>query len=111
MDHQQTGIDEAVSVGTSAASHLKVMKTTAALSKTAVGAAAGPFGAVIGAAIQNRHAISRIIFVIIAILMIPVLFIVMLPGLIFGNLTENTGALNSNTIINENIRNANQAIG
>lgn len=110
MDHQQTGIDEAVSVGTSAASHLKVMKTTAALSKTAAGAAAGPFGAVIGAAIQNRHAISRIIFVIIAILMIPVLFIVMLPGLIFGNLTENTGALNSNTIINENIRNANQAI-
>lgn len=110
MDHQQTGIDEAVSVGTSAASHLKVMKTTAALSKSAVGAAAGPFGAVIGAAIQNRHTISRIIFVIIAVLMIPVLFIVMLPGLIFGSLTENTGALNSNTIINENIRAANQAI-
>ncbi len=110
MDHQQTGIDEAVSVGTSAASHLKAMKTTAALSKTAAGAAAGPFGAVIGAAIQNRHTISRVILVIIAILMIPVLFIVMLPGLIFGSLTENTGALNSNTLINENIRTANQAI-
>ncbi len=63
MDHQQAGIDEAVSVGTSAASHLKVMKITAALSKTAAGASAGPFGAVIGAAIQNRHAISRVVLV------------------------------------------------
>lgn len=110
MAENQTSIDEAVGVGTSAASHLKSMKTTAALFGAAKGAALGPFGAAIGAAIQNRHTISKVIIVIIALLMLPVLFIVMLPGLIFGSLTENTGALNSNTLINENIRTANQAI-
>lgn len=110
MAENQTGIDEAVNVGTSAASHLKFMKTAAAVSGAVKGAAAGPYGAVIGAAIQNRHTISKVIIFIIALLMIPVLFIVMLPGLIFGSLTENTGALNSNALINENIRTANQAI-
>ena len=34
----------------------------------------------------------------------------MLPGLVFGNLSENTGALTSNSRINENIRAANEAI-
>lgn len=110
MAENQTSIDEAVGVGTSAASHLKSMKTAAALFGAAKGAALGPFGAAIGAAIQNRHTISKVIIVIIALLMLPVLFIVMLPGLIFGSLTEHTGALNSNTLINENIRAANQAI-
>ena len=110
MAENQTSIDEAVGVGTSAASHLKSMKTAAALFGAAKGAALGPFGAAIGAAIQNRHTISKVIIVIIALLMLPVLFIVMLPGLIFGSLTEHTGALNSNTLINENIRTANQAI-
>lgn len=110
MAEQQTGINEAVNVGTTAASQLKAMKSTALLSKTAAGAAAGPFGAAIGIAIQNRHTISKAIIAIIGILMIPLLFIIMLPGLIFGSLTENTGALNSNTLINENIRAANQAI-
>ncbi len=34
----------------------------------------------------------------------------MLPGLVFGDLSENTGALTSNTVISENIRASNQAI-
>ncbi|CUP45942.1 Uncharacterised protein [Blautia obeum] len=42
--------------------------------------------------------------------MLPVLFILMLPGLIFGSLMEDTGALNSNTIINDNIRASREAI-
>lgn len=39
-----------------------------------------------------------------------ILFLVMLPGLVFGDLSENTGALTSNTVISENIRASNQAI-
>lgn len=34
----------------------------------------------------------------------------MLPGLIFGSLTDDTGALNDNDLIQKNLQNANQAI-
>ena len=42
--------------------------------------------------------------------MLPVLFLTMLPGLTFGDLSENSGVLNSGTLINENLQKANQAI-
>lgn len=111
MAEQKSALNEAVDVGSAAVSQLKFMKTASALSKTAKGAAlAGPFGAVIGAALQDKRILKRIIIAGIIILMMPVLFILLLPGLIFGGLTNNTGALNDNTKITENIRNANQAI-
>lgn len=105
MAEQQSGLDEAVSVGTSAVSHLKHLKTASALAKGA--AAGGPFMAAIGSAVQHRH---KILIATLSLLMVPILFIVMLPSLIFGGLADNTGALNSNAIISENIRKANQAI-
>lgn len=89
-------MDEAASVGT-AAMHLKNMS-------------AGPLGAALSFAISNRKTVKKTFVCIFALLMIPVLFIVMLPGLIFGNLTDNTGALNSNSLINENILEANRVI-
>ena len=88
----------------SAASHLHAMKTAAHLSKTVAGAAAGPFTAAISAAIANRHTLLKARSRILGFLLLPGLFILMLPGLIFGSLTENTGALNSNALINENIQ-------
>ncbi len=100
MADHQTGLNEAVRVGRAAAS----------ISGAVKGATAGPFGAVIGAAIQNRETFKKAVAVIISVLLIPVLFIVMLPGLVFGNLSENTGALTSNSRINENIHAANEAI-
>ena len=111
MSNQNTGLDEAISVGTSAVSHLKALKTSLHISKIASGAAAGgPFGAVIGIAVHNKHTLAKAAAAIITVLMVPVLFLVMLPGLIFGDLSKDTGALNSNTIISENIQAANQAI-
>lgn len=86
------------------------MKTAASLAGAAKGAAAGPLGAAIGAAIQNRGTIKKAAIIFIILLMLPVLFILMLPGLIFGSLLENTGSLNSSMQINDNIRAANQAI-
>lgn len=82
----------------------------ASISGAVKGATAGSFGAVIGAAIQNRETLKKAVAGIVSLLLIPVLFIVMLPGLVFGNLSENTGALTSNSRINENIRAANEAI-
>ncbi|MDD3279556.1 MAG: lysozyme family protein [Lachnospiraceae bacterium] len=111
MPDQQSGLDEAVSVGQTAVSHLKVLKTASTTGAAAKGAAAGgPFGAAIGTALQARHTIGKAILFIIALLMLPILFLLLLPGLIFGNLADNTGALNSNTLINDNIRAANTAI-
>ena len=111
MASESSGLDEAMDVGTSTISHLKALKTASTLTKAGFGAAAGgPFTAAIGVAIAYRHRIAKVIIVIIAILLLPVLFILMLPGLIFGSLTADTGALNSNTIINDNIRASREAI-
>ena len=110
MATESSGFDEAMDVGTSTISHLKALKTAFTITKAGFGAAGGPFTAAIGIAIANRHGIAKIIIVIIAILLLPVLFILMLPGLIFGSLMEDTGALNSNTIINDNIRASREAI-
>lgn len=97
MATESSGFDEAMDVGTSTISHLKALKTASTITKAGFGAAGGPFTAAVGIAIANRHGIAKIIIVIIAILLLPVLFILMLPGLIFGSLMEDTGALNSNT--------------
>lgn len=110
MATESSGFDEAMDVGTSTISHLKALKTASTITKAGFGTAGGPFTAAIGIAIANRHGIAKIIIVIIAILLLPVLFILMLPGLIFGSLMEDTGALNSNTIINDNIRASREAI-
>lgn len=111
MSEQQTGFEEAVQVGTASASHIRSLKTISTFAKTAKGAAiGGPLGAAIGAALLNRHTAAKIIVIIIGILMLPILFILMLPGLIFGALTSNTGALNDNSILQQNIQAANEAI-
>lgn len=111
MSEQQTGFEEAVQVGAASASHIRSLKTISTFAKTAKGAAiGGPLGAAIGAALLNRHKAAKIIILIIGILMLPILFILMLPGLIFGALTSNTGALNDNSILQQNIQAANDAI-
>lgn len=110
MATESSGFDEAMDVGTSTISHLKALKTASTITKAGFGAAGGPFTTAVGIAIANRHGIAKIIIAIIAILLLPVLFILMLPGLIFGSLMEDTGALNSNTIINDNIRASREAI-
>ena len=102
MSEQQSGLDEAVGVGTAAMSHFKAASKGAAMG--------GPVGAFIGIALQNRHTLKKAAFAILALFMIPILFLVMLPGLIFGNLAENSGSLNNDTKIQENMRAANEAI-
>ena len=111
MAEQQSGLDEAVQVGTSAVSHIRSLRTFALFAKSAKGAAvAGPLGAALGFAVTNRHTILKILAALLAIPILAILFILMLPGLIFGSLTDNTGALNDNDLIQKNLQSANQAI-
>ena len=111
MAEQQSGLDEAVQVGTSAVSHIRSLRTFSLFAKSAKGAAvAGPLGAALSLAIANRHTILKILAALLAIPILAVLFILMLPGLIFGSLTDDTGALNDNDLIQKNLQSANQAI-
>lgn len=108
MADQQSGLEEAVQVGRTA-NHLR-HTMTAALAQAAKSGAAGLAGAAIGAVLENRDAIKKTAAAIITVLLLPILFLTMLPGLVFGDLSENSGALNSGTLINENLQAANQAI-
>ena len=108
MPEHTSGLEEAINVGATAASQISRLKSVANIAKAA--AAGGPIGAAIGAALQNRHTLMKAGAAAFSVLMLPILFLVMLPGLVFGDLSDNTGALTSNTVINENIRASNQAI-
>ena len=66
--------------------------------------------AVIGTVFRHRRTLAKTGAAVGGVLMLPMLFLVMLPGLVFGDLSENTGALTSNTVISKNIRASNQAI-
>ena len=85
-EDQKSSFSEAVETGASAAHTIRgAIKTGKAISSAAKGAAAGgPYGAVAGAVWAGRKHIGKIIVAVIALLMLPVLFVLMLPGLIFG---------------------------
>lgn len=108
MADQQNSLENAVHVGT-AADHLRQTLASPMLqaAKSGVG---GLLGAAIGVALEHKDTIKKMAAIIIAALLLPILFLTMLPGLVFGDLSENSGALNSGTLINENLRAANQAI-
>lgn len=86
------------------------VKTGKAIAGAAKGAAAGPYGAAAAAAWESRHHIGKIVLVIVVLLLLPVLFILMLPTLIFGTLfssgsssgTSDQPILNDNAAIIEN---------
>jgi len=110
-EEKKTGLADAVETGASAAHTIKgAIKAGKAISGAAKGAAAGgPYGAVAGAVWAGRKHIGKIIAVIIILLLLPVLFVLMLPGLIFGGLVNafspadsEAPVLNSETAIVEN---------
>ena len=87
-EEQKNSSAETVDAAASAAHTVKgAIKAGKAISGAAKGAAAaGPYGAVAGAVWAGRKHIGKIIAVIAILLLLPVLFLLMLPGLIFGGL-------------------------
>lgn len=108
MSEPRSSLSETLDTGVSAASHLKNLKALSGAMKG--GSMGGLWGAAIGAALQHRHTLMKATVIIIALLMLPLLFLIMLPSLIFGSLTDNTGAFNDNAVISRNIQSANEAI-
>ena len=110
-EEQKNSSAETVDAAASAAHTVKgAIKAGKAISGAAKGAAAaGPYGAVAGAVWAGRKHIGKIIAIIAILLLLPVLFLLMLPGLIFRGLVNafspadpDTPILNSETAIVEN---------
>ena len=79
------------------------VKTGKAIAGAAKGAAAGgPYGAVAGAVWGARKHIGTIAIVVIVILLLPVLFILMLPSIIFGSLFGGSADPSAEPIMNNN---------
>lgn len=87
------------------------VKTGKAIAGAAKGAAVGgPYGAAAGFVWEHRKLLGKILIAAIALLMLPILFLMMLPSLIFGGLINafspndsSTPVLNSSTAINANL--------
>jgi len=82
------------------------VKTGKAIAGTAKGAAAGgPYGAIAAFAWENRALIAKIIAATCLVLAIPILFIIMLPSLIFGDISDvnPSDVMNNDAMIVSNI--------
>lgn len=113
---ERSGLNEAAEISAHAAGAVRgAIKTGKAVSGAAKGAAAaGPYGAAAAALWTHRKAAAAIIA---GLLVLPILFIMLLPSLIFGGLNKagvegspDTPILNDNAAIVENINQISQAI-
>lgn len=91
------------------------IKTGKAIASAAKGAAiGGPYGAAAGVALAVGQNGKKLLAGAVAVLMLPVLFVLLLPGLIFGGLTSSGAAgqpiLNDNASITGNMDSISSAI-
>ena len=86
MAENQKGPSDAVQKTANAAhavhGAVKAGKAVAAAAKGA--AVGGPYGAVAGALWENRRLVLKIVIAVAFILFLPILFVLMLPSIIFG---------------------------
>ena len=113
-DDNKNSATEMLNKSANAASAIQgAVKTGKAVAGIAKGTAAGgPYGAAAAALWANRKLVGKIILAVLLILALPVLFILMLPSLIFGGLSDafspanqEVPILNDNTAIVENVNN------
>ena len=105
-DQNKNGLSDALEKGSSAAGTIRgAIKTGKAVAGMAKGAAAGgPYGAVAGALWANRKTVMKIIVATAFLLLLPILFILMLPALIFGGLTDGFSSGNPDVpILNDSV--------
>ena len=99
---------------TKAAQSIKsAVKTGKAVSGAAKGAAAGgPYGAVAAFAWQNRGMVAKIIAASCLVLALPVMFIIMLPSLVFGDISDvnPSDVMNNDAVIVSNISTAENTV-
>lgn len=98
--NERSGLDEAASTAQTVRSAIKVGKAVSSAAKGA--AAGGPYGAAVGAIWGARKHAGAIAATIIVILLLPVIFILMLPSVIFGGLISPSINADGVPIMNDN---------
>ena len=109
MADQSSALQNAAGAANTA---VKVGKAVSAAAKGA--ATAGPYGAAAMAVWENRQLVAKIVAVASFLLALPVLYIMMLPSLIFGGLAasaEGLPILNDNAAIYANIEDVSRCVG
>lgn len=85
-EQEKSGLEQAASAAHTVHGTIKTGKAIASIAKGA--AAGGPYGAAAGLALAAGQHGKKLLAAAIVLLMLPVLFILLLPGLIFGGLTS-----------------------
>lgn len=99
MQKQNDGLNEAAHI---AGSIHSAVKTGKAISAAAKGAAiGGSYGAAAGALWGAKNHTGKILAAVAVLILLPVLFVLMLPSLIFGGLTS-SGSQPNQPILNDN---------
>lgn len=99
MPKRSNGLDEAAHAAGTVRSAIKVGKAVSAAAKGA--AVGGPYGAAAGTLIGAKKHAGKILIGAAVLLFLPVLFVLMLPSLIFGGLTS-SGSQPNQPILNDN---------
>lgn len=101
MNNERSSLDE--TMGT-AQTIRGALKTGKAISNAAKGAATGgPYGATIGALLGAKNHIGPIVTAVVFLFLLPVLFVLLLPSVIFGGLTDaNVFGDSGQPILNDN---------
>ena len=108
-EDNKSGLSELTEKSASAASAIQgAVKTGKAIAAASKGAAVGgPYGAVAGALWANRKHLGKIIIVATAITLIPILFLLMLPLMVFNTVGAFFGGLfgggTPDMVMNDNI--------
>lgn len=104
MKDERNGLDDTLSVASTSANVVKgAVKTGKAIAAATKGASVGgPYGAVAGAVWGARKHLGTIAIVLVVILLLPVLFILMLPSIIFGSLFGGAADPTAEPIMNDN---------
>lgn len=110
---QKKGTSALSQVASAAGAAKSAIKTGKAIAGITKGAAAGPYGLIAAGLWENRKLVLIVLVSLGFLFFLPILFILMLPSLIFGNnglddVPDNV--LNDNTVIMENIAETETAI-
>lgn len=105
-----SALSEAVNVAQSIRGAVKTGKSIAGIAKGA--AVGGPYGAALLGLWQNRQLVVKIVLAAAFIMLLPILFIMMLPSLLFGGLdtTYDKPIMNNDAAIYQNVGEAEIAI-
>lgn len=95
-DFRQSSVYQSASA---AHSVVGAIRTGKAIAGAASGAAAGPYGLMLTAALNSRNAVRNILIAVGSFLMIPVIIMCMLPSIVFGGLTDAFSSFDPNSPI------------